>query len=174
MTNALTRRAVVAGAAAAPALTIPALADLAPDPIFNLIEEHRRADAAYTQCVEVRGELERTLSETERQTFFYAGEVKTVIPTDDPRWIQTEFELDRIYRLKDGIAFRFLDEPPTTIAGVAALLRYAYEVAADGGPAWPDRFPDDPPGEHNYDWSLFLHRSLADALESIARKAVQS
>ena len=48
MTNKQTRRAVLAGAAALPALTMPALAMPADvDPVFAMIERHRALRAVY-------------------------------------------------------------------------------------------------------------------------------
>jgi hypothetical protein len=48
MTATSTRRAVLAGAAAIPALSLPAIA--APDPIFAAIESHRQAESAYASA----------------------------------------------------------------------------------------------------------------------------
>jgi hypothetical protein len=44
----------------------------------------------------------------------------------------------------DEAAMQLLDVAPTTIAGAAALLRYAFEVAKRNDWDWPDN-PDDEP-----------------------------
>jgi hypothetical protein len=45
MSSNTTRRAVLAGIATVPATTVPALASAPADPVFALIQEHRRAAA---------------------------------------------------------------------------------------------------------------------------------
>jgi hypothetical protein len=57
MTATSTRRAILAGAAALPALSLPAIAS--PDPIFATIERHRKAQAAHTAAFD-KEDLDRT------------------------------------------------------------------------------------------------------------------
>src|SRR5450759_4575557 len=64
MTMTTSRRAVLAGAAALPALSLPALAIPAQvDPVFAAIEEHRRLNAEYSALTLARDELEGRLPE---------------------------------------------------------------------------------------------------------------
>jgi hypothetical protein len=194
MSNTLTRRAVVTAAAAAvPALPPPALANSAADPIFALIEQHRQMAADEARCLRAMMDLDDTLPATEKKTCFCRGEPLIGIIGDDPRWIDTQVRFQEIYSREDDLEDRLLHEPPTTLAGVVALLRYVHDHAI-WGRGWPDAYPGDkelskkssahcadfrglyrPADEQpDYPWSVFLYRSLADALESIARKAVQS
>ena len=57
MTATSTRRAVLAGAAAIPALSLPVIAQS--DPIFAAIKRHREAESAYvTTCYSVNPETQ--------------------------------------------------------------------------------------------------------------------
>jgi hypothetical protein len=58
MSKTTTRRAILAGIAAAPAL---ALSGAGPDPIFAAIERHRAALAAHLKTIEAQGDLEERL-----------------------------------------------------------------------------------------------------------------
>jgi hypothetical protein len=96
MTNKQTRRAILAGAAALPALTLPAVAftAAAPDPIFAAIEYHRAARDAWW------GLNDKAPDEV----------------SDDLLSIRGDAEQDALTDL--------LETRPTTVAGVIAVLRH--------------------------------------------------
>lgn len=98
MTTTSTRRAVLAGAAALPALSLPAIAE--PDPIFAAIERHRNAEAAFDAAVNVAnyGPLAGDAAAEE-----VAGELCEVAHSDYAELVAMT---------------------PTTTPGCAALLRY--------------------------------------------------
>jgi hypothetical protein len=121
--SAVNRRAILAGAATLPAMSIPAFAE--PDPIFAAIEAHRRADAAYCAACEA----------------------------DVP-----EIAMDAAWAAAD----KLLNIRPTTVAGVAALLRYLYEFEKEN----PETFCG---SETDDDWPFLLCRRAAEALEAIEK-----
>jgi hypothetical protein len=101
MTITKTRRAVLAGAAALPALAAPtALASISPtDPIFAAIERHRAAQA----------------------TFFAACKL------DDP----TDEQVDPLCTAAHLSIAPLVLTTPTTVAGCAAMLRYIDRIVAE-------------------------------------------
>jgi hypothetical protein len=58
MTIRTSRRAILAGAAALPALAMPAIADLTPDPIYAAIDAHRAAYRAFSDILNRKSALE--------------------------------------------------------------------------------------------------------------------
>lgn len=100
MTTTTSRRAILAGAAALPALTIPCTANPAPDPIFAAIERHREARAVWWEPVP---------GETDQES--------------DDRINRTAAAAERT--LADVISTK-----PTTIAGCVALLRHVHDHLA--------------------------------------------
>ncbi len=107
------RRAVLAGIAAAPALAVPALAatvnDFTVDPIFAAIEKHKEAFRIYHEAARVR------------------------MHTVDAKW-SPEYDADALevaqqaedagYEAHEDAAYALTEVRPTTMAGVLALLRY--------------------------------------------------
>jgi TPP-dependent trihydroxycyclohexane-1,2-dione (THcHDO) dehydratase len=108
--NTTTRRAVLAGAAAMPAIAMPAavFAATTPDPIFPALDHHRKSEAAYlAACNEPTGD---EATEQARET--------------------------RVFKLCDKSSDalgELVAMTPTTVAGCAALLRYleAHEKTYD-------------------------------------------
>jgi hypothetical protein len=110
MTTKTSRRAILAGAAALPALTMPAVAFAAatPDPIFAALDRHRKIEAAYSAaCNEPTGD-EATEQAREARVFKLGGESSDALG-------------------------ELVTMTPTTVAGCAALLRYleAHEKTYD-------------------------------------------
>jgi hypothetical protein len=110
MTKQTTRRAVLAGAAALPVLSLPAIAIPAQvDPVFAAIERHRQADAAHARsCL------------------------------GEPRSHEPEFaEWERVEEFSCHAAHEALGDllgtTPTTIAGCAAALRYVEAYTTENG-----------------------------------------
>jgi hypothetical protein len=103
------RRAILAGIAASPALAAPALALSGPDPIFAAIEEYRTA-------VETRRvALQRSPSFTDESPFAH-------LPEDAPEYILAEQESDAACDREFASLDDLIATEPTTAAGVAALL----------------------------------------------------
>jgi len=142
-----TRRAILAGAAAAPIAAIPGTASAssvlpAIDPIFAAIESHRRAFAEYG----------RVLRET---------------PED--RNVLAEAAVAKACDGADDAARALLDVPPSTTAGAAALLRYVAEFEEKYFDCMPDRVFSEEDGEESdgIDWHHALQRHVADALDAM-------
>ena len=125
--NQLNRRTVLAGAAAV-AAPVPALASISdgPDPIFAAIDAHR------TALVAAKGSPDD------------AGHVVEI--GDDALTLLCDAEV--------AAAGAMLAMPPTTLAGLRALLRHVSECQAAG---------DDILNTHQDDF----HRTLLTALESL-------
>jgi hypothetical protein len=119
------------------------------DPIFAAIEAHRAAAVAFSAAVTENGELEEILLE------------------DDPRWIASQEAVDVLGDAERDAACQILSVPPTTMAGVVAVLKYAVEADRDGC-LWAGNIVDD---EHDggcgMPWARHLHRMLASAIERI-------
>jgi hypothetical protein len=143
-----TRRAILAGGAAAATLPAAALAvPLAPpDPIFAAIEAHRTAMTTFNAVVDAQSELRSSTREYEA----LGG------------------PLDRAYDAQHDAALALLSVAPTTITGAVALLRYAneYTETESGDDMWPDHPVTD--DDDARPWAFFLHAHVADALEQIA------
>ena len=98
----LSRRSIVAGASALPALAIPAAAPIAlPDPTFAVIETHRNA----------------------LLSAFRAGKIICETPNDD-RTKEGDLVEARAYALADEVTYKLSEVVPTTFAGVFALMEY--------------------------------------------------
>jgi hypothetical protein len=149
---------VVAGGAVAAAIPtttaaaigIPATAD----PAFALIAEKRAADIAHGEAIDAQDEAESVHE--------YGSAVV------DEAW-QRCCDACGVVNEAD---WRLATTPPTTLAGVAAVLRFANEIE-DGGMEWPTTDTVGPEG-----WHYQLRATMAAALEALikahAGKAVQS
>jgi hypothetical protein len=158
----LSRRTLITRATALPAFAVPAVAVVPAtaavraetDPIFAAIERHRQSIVPWKAAVEIESELRH-----DDPRYADAGRVTQETACD--LHVASE-ELVRIY--------------PTTIDGVAALLKYYAESAAIGDrDYWPHRFWNDDSDEaddlENKPFDLFLARHAAAALERIVRSA---
>jgi hypothetical protein len=103
MPASLNRRALVAGAAALPAISLPAIAaPSATDPIFAAIEDHRIKNAAFNAACEQDESRESDAAVTA------AGEVE---------WMAARTMFLTV---------------PTTLAGIAALVSHVVECESKG------------------------------------------
>lgn len=102
-----TRRAILAGAAALPALALPALAAPAHDPIFAAIERHRQIEGAYVAACNEHVEQAREPAREERVV--------------------------KLCHRSSNALGELVAMTPTTVAGCAAVLRYleAHEQSYD-------------------------------------------
>lgn len=81
------------------------------DPVFNLIEDHQKANAAHWAAIDEQNRLEK-LGEPEADSVAAAA------------------------CRADNVAFvALMETEPTTFAGLVALLTYLNEIAEEGG-AW--------------------------------------
>ena len=83
--------------------------------------------------------------------------------------IEPSPELKTADKACDDLSWGFLDKPPTTVAGVAALLTYAEEHLA-AGYRWPDNraYYDD--GE-DVDWQRGLMKTMGLTLQRLAAQS---
>jgi hypothetical protein len=140
-------------AAAATPATAPAGPACAADPAFALIAAHRAAEVTHCEIIDAQDE----------------AEAKYGIRSEEA-WDARE----RCAAMCDevnAIAWKLATIPPTTLAGVAAVLRFANEVEDVGGD-WPDTDTIGPDG-----WHYQLRATMAAAVEALikaqAGKAVQ-
>jgi hypothetical protein len=99
MTTTTSRRSVIVGTAALPALAMPAIASSASDPIFAAIERHRQIEAAYVAaCNEPIG--------------------------DEATEQATEARVNGHCHGSSNALGELVAMTPTTVAGCAAVLRY--------------------------------------------------
>lgn len=108
--RSLSRRAVVAGLAAAPVAALPAIASALPDvdPIFAVIDCHEAAEVNYCAACKLTDEVA-------------ARNERRVITAED------HAEFDAAARDSDGALDAFLETAPTTVAGVRAFLRHCID-----------------------------------------------
>ena len=184
MSKSHSRRAILAGIAAASALAAPALALSGPDPIFAAIEAHKRAYAAVDQIIDQQAALETALPRAKRRWSWTCFDLQPLADcADDPRWLAMQEQAELLGRARDVAQMGLLTTRATTTAGLAALLRYAYEFR-DRGDEWPDlirdddgdlstrhllsaagKLEEDEDGAH--DFEVELCRVVADALDAI-------
>jgi hypothetical protein len=143
------RRSVLGAiAAGAAALTLAPARAAAPaiDPVFDLIAEKRAADFAHCEAIDAQDEAE---SDHE-----YGDAVV------DEAW-QRCCDACGVVNEAD---WRLATTPPTTLAGIAAVLRFANEIE-DGGMEWPTTDTVGPEG-----WHYQLRATMAAAVEAIIRQ----
>jgi hypothetical protein len=142
----------IAGSAAAAggiAGLSPVIAD--PYPAFALIAAHRAAEVAHVEVIEAQDE----------------AEAKYGVRSDEA--FEARDRCGAVCNEVNAIAWKLATIPPTTLAGVAAVLQFANEIE-DAGGDWPDTDTIGPDG-----WHYQLRASMAAAIETIiSRKAVQS
>ncbi len=143
----LSRRIALLGIAALPiAGTFPATANAATDPAFALIAEKLAADAAHCAAIDAEDEAE---SDEER----------------NPEAVEEAFQRCCVAcTVVNQADWRLATTPPTTLAGVARVLRFANEIE-DGGMEWPDTDTVGPEG-----WHYQLRKTMAVAIETIVRQ----
>jgi hypothetical protein len=147
----------LAFAAAAPndvpkAMTVPRHS--VPDPAFALITHKQAADIAHGEAIDAQ-------DEADERSGFHSDESSEA---DDRCLVAC--------RAVNAIDWKLATTPPTTLAGVAAVLRFANEIE-DGGMEWPST---DAVGREG--WHYQLRATMATAVEALikvpAGKAVLS
>lgn len=116
-----------------------------PDPIFALIENHKRIAAEYDLTVQTHDE-------------------------DDPA---LEPLLEKLGEDETEAGLDLISEAPTTVSGAVAILQYAADERAKGR-HWPDGLLDDEQAAEveagkiriGRPWEYFLHRNLVETLKA--------
>jgi hypothetical protein len=128
--------------------------DIEADPAFALIAEKLAADIAHGKACDA-------LSDAEERYGFHSDAVEEA-------WENS----GAACHAADEVGWKLARTVPTTLAGVAAVLRFANEVE-DTGNEWPDTDTIGPDG-----WHYQLRATMAAAVEALikaqAGKAVQS
>jgi hypothetical protein len=150
-TPILPRRAVLAGIASAAALPVAAaipttlMAGPAVDPAFALIAEKLAADVAHCDAIDAQGEFERRRD--------YSSDAA----------IEAQDNSEDACHLVNEIDWRLATTQPTTLAGVAAVLRFANKIE-DDGLEWPNT---DTIGREG--WHYQLRATMAAAVEALIK-----
>jgi hypothetical protein len=116
MTNKQTRRAIMAGAAALPALAAPAFA-FEPDPIFAIIDAHKRARA---ENIAAGKEASRRAEQLRKEGVPFRKILKICDSISD-----------HAADADNAAMAAFLRCEPTTSAGLAAWLAYVADAESD-------------------------------------------
>jgi hypothetical protein len=138
------------GAFAAVIPTAALTAAPAADPAFALIAEKLAADVAHCEAIDAQDEAERDHgfdSDAAEEASQRCCVACTVVNEAD---------------------WRLATTPPSTLAGVATVLRFANEIE-DGGMEWPST---DTIGREG--WHYKRRATMAAAIEALIRRAVQS
>ena len=144
-----TRRRLLTIVGAVSVVGIPTSTAAVPaDPAFALIAEKRAADVAHCEAIDAQDEADRNDD--------HDAEEKADQRSCDACDVVNEAD------------WRLATTPPTTLAGIAAVLRFANEIE-DGGMEWPTTDTVGPDG-----WHYQLRATMAAAIEALIGKAVQS
>jgi hypothetical protein len=136
-----------------------------PDPIYAAIEAHKAA------CVVVLAALDRfSVFENELQA---NRRLRKEDRREDERRRGEEIEaaLDQAHDAETNAACVLVDNAPTTMAGVLALLAYASAVGTDGV-GWPPELDEDD-GDGcaiTRSWHFFLVERLVEALPGLVQQ----
>jgi hypothetical protein len=173
MTTKTTRRAILAGVAAAiPALSLPALAAES-DPIYAVIAEHEAAYHEDFKVCERQCILEESGGgETHINVYLSPDDI---VETDDPQWKTLARDYFAAHRRYHDAQWALVGTPPTTVDGLRALFaclvkHQKRETERFGIPdmAWPDRRIGLTPEQDADDdmWTTTLLETLAKAVQS--------
>jgi hypothetical protein len=120
------------------------------DPVFALIAEKRAIDVAHCAVIDAQDAAEGRFGHGSDE----AGEAAEHCET--------------ACHAANEIEWRLAGTMPTTLAGVAAVLRFANQIEDEGG-EWPGT---DTIGREG--WHYQLRATMAAAIEALAGKAVES
>ncbi|MFL6797464.1 MAG: hypothetical protein ACJ8F3_08640 [Xanthobacteraceae bacterium] len=137
MTTNLSRRAVVAGAAAAAVPSGGTAIANAPDPAFAAIDAWKAANRLLDKAYRAQSHLEESLPDHQRTWRPNYGDGKGPPEgcADDPEWIAAELARAASTDRHHDALITLLTTEPTTFAGLQALL------AAVGSPKWDESGP---------------------------------
>jgi hypothetical protein len=135
------------------------------DPIFAAIEAHQEAAAAYSRCLVHRDELEEVLPADKRRSF---ARRDGIAKTDDPRFIEASEAVSGARDKMLDLAVALIDTP-TTVAGVASLLKYVSETHVDDNdwmfPEYVSGGDDDEEGDLGEAYQLAVMRGASEAIQ---------
>jgi hypothetical protein len=162
-------------AASASPFAVAGAAPLAPieDDTFERIRQHQETCNAHTQVCERLYEVELVVPRKRREAFSIADRGTDVGKNDDPRWTAIVSEYWATSDKIDQLAWSFVDRPPTTVAGLAALTAYVVETW-DDGMQWPDCRHTIEAGVYKgyteEDWAESMFGAISTALTKIAER----
>jgi hypothetical protein len=83
-------------------------------------------------------------------------------------WVEVQKTVLATHKTTGEAATQLLNTRPTTLAGVVAVLRYAYDYERHGLD-FPGGYDDGDLSEcpGGVEWSVYFHRNLAQAIETI-------
>jgi len=139
------------------------------EPIFALIEAHRRA------CVETLAAYERQSQIEDELVAVFRLSVREA--EADPRWIAINDAAQKAVRVQDDLALKLVNTRPATVAGAAALLTYYADATNSehleifpnvdvNGRLFASSVSRDEPSR---DFGYFIARNVAAALRCICR-----
>jgi hypothetical protein len=117
---------------------LPTASTMAVDDTLDRIADHRRGCGFIAEICSRMGRLEGEIPEDRRKSWMIYDRGTDVGKNDDMRWLVVQAEYWAMTDHVDEIAWSFIDRPPTTVAGIIALLRYATEHEEKGW-EWPNR-----------------------------------
>jgi hypothetical protein len=130
--------------------------------LFAAIEHHKAARLAFESAVHRGSKLDEELPSEKTQSQITVFE-KRIVETDDPRWIESEREINRTSDAEEEAACALVGIAPSTMPGVIALLRYATSMRLE---EWPESLQSDD-GTKTGPWTFFLIEMLADTLSDM-------
>ncbi|MGY3445618.1 hypothetical protein [Bradyrhizobium sp. USDA 4473] len=165
----MNRRALMStlASAAAVAATVPAAAmaqasTLGTEPIFGMIERHKRMAAALNLLGAEEDALCDSIRKDRRRSSIFGAELE-LCKTDDPRWISYQKRVIAEFSAVDELACEMLSTDLGSVAAVVALLRYGLEHV-EAGNLWPDNLYD---GDARRPWLHFAVQNAMAALEDL-------
>jgi hypothetical protein len=133
---------------------LPSAMAVSADPAFAVIAEKLAADVAHNKAIDLQDEIEGRGDRSSDAA------------------IEAQDNSEAACHLAYEVGWKVANTPPTTIAGVAAVLRFANEIE-DAGMEWNHTDTIGPEG-----WHYQLRATMAAAIEALikarAGKAVQS
>jgi hypothetical protein len=166
--NNTTRRGFLSTAAALTASAVVAIPAnvanaLSADPIFAAIEVHKAARLAFENAVSRGSALDEELPGEKTRSWITVWE-QEIVETDDPRWIDSVWEVHRTSDAETDAAYALVNIAPTTMAGVMGLLQHAVSIRPE---EWPEGVQSDDDTETR-PWHYFLIEMLIDVLPGMA------
>ena len=91
-----------------------------------------------------------------------------IVSEDDAMWVEVQKTVLATHKTTGEAATQLHNTRPTTLAGVVAVLRYAYDYERHGLD-FPGGYDDGDLSEcpGGVEWSVYFHRNLAQAIETI-------
>jgi hypothetical protein len=159
--NILGTIAAAATAIAAKPVTAAAIGPIEPDPIFAVIERHRKACREHHEAVDIHMDFEESDMEGEKLEKYNSLVAATAAAYDD---------------LEDA-GLDLINTRPATLAGIFALCQYIKPLfAEDDAPDLPTHilYDDDTTAYPAEAFAYVIGRAAEDLMKAAAGKAVQS